>query len=101
MEEGKRAFALDSVDPLANSWIYSDCVPSPDPRLEVIDYDRTWEKDEALDLYDMVMEKRKKLEDATKGMVEKDRKKESKLKEKKDSVVWCVFVQPCIFRNSS
>ena len=63
----------------------------------MIGYDRTWEKDEALDLYDMVMEKRKKLEDATKGMVEKDRKKESKLKEKKDSVVWCVFVQPLHF----
>ena len=45
MEEGKRAFALDSVDPLANSWIYSDCAPNPDPPLEVIGYDRTWEKD--------------------------------------------------------
>ena len=42
----------------------------------VIDYDRMWEEDEALGLHDMVMEKRKKkLEDATKDVVEKDRKK--------------------------
>ena len=100
-EESKQTFTLDSVDPLANSCIYSECAPNLNPCLVMMDYDRTWEKDEALDLHDMVMEKRKKLEDATKDVVKKDRKKESKLKEKKDSVVWCVFVQPCIFRNSS
>ena len=56
MKEGKRAFTLDIVDPLANSWIYSDCAPNPDPRLEVVDYDRTWEEDEALGLHDMVVD---------------------------------------------
>ena len=39
-EEGKRAFTLDSVDPLANSWIYSDCAPNLNPRLVMMDYDR-------------------------------------------------------------
>ena len=96
MEEGKRTFTLDSVDPLANSWIYSDCAPNLDPRLEVIDYDRTWEEDEALGLHDMVVddkevekrneeERKKKLEDAAKEVVEeevKDRKKEQELVEK-------------------
>ena len=87
MEEGKRAFTLDSVDPLANSWIYSDCAPNPDPPLEVIDYDRAWDEDEVLGLHDMVVEKTKKLEDAAKDVVKKDCKKEKKLGEKKESVV--------------
>ena len=87
MEEGKRAFTLQSVDPLANSWIYSDCAPNPDPRLVVIDYDRTWEEDEALGLYDMVVEKRKKMENATKDVVKKDSKKEMEFGKKKESVV--------------
>ena len=86
-EEGKRAFTLGSVDPLANSWIYSDCAPNPDPRLVVIDYDRTWEEDEALGLYDMVVEKRKKMENATKDVVKKDSKKEMEFGKKKESVV--------------
>ena len=93
MKEGKRAFTLDIVDPLANSWIYSDCAPNPDPRLEVVDYDRTWEEDEALGLHDMVVddkeveekneeERKKKLEDAAKEVVEEekeDREKEQKM----------------------
>ena len=96
MKEGKRAFTLDIVDPLANSWIYSDCAPNPDPRLEVIDYDRTWEEDEALGLHDMVVddnevirkneeEMKKKLESAAEKVVEdekKDRKKEQAMVKK-------------------
>ena len=96
MREGKRAFTLDIVDPLANSWIYSDCAPNPDPRLEVIDYDRTWEEDEALGLHDMVVddnevsrkneeETKKKLESAAEKVVEEekeDREKEQVLVKK-------------------
>ena len=95
MREGKRAFTLDIVDPLANSWIYSDCAPNPDPRLEVIDYDRTWE-DEALGLHDMVVddnevirkneeETKKKLESAAEKVVEEekeDREKEQEMVKK-------------------
>lgn len=73
MKEGKREFTLDIVDPLANSWIYSEYAPNPDPRLEIVDYIRSFEEDEALGLNDMVVdddeitrrneeEKRKKLE---------------------------------------
>lgn len=96
MREGKRAFTLDIVDPLANSWIYSDCAPNPDPRLEVIDYDRTWEEDEALGLHDMVVddnevirkneeETKKKLESAAEKVVEEekeDREKEQEVVKK-------------------
>ena len=32
MRDGKRGFTIDIVDPLANSWVYSDCAPNPDPR---------------------------------------------------------------------
>ena len=94
MEEGKRAFTLYSVDPLANSWIYSDCAPNLDPHLELMDYDCTWEEDEALDLHNMVVEKKKKMENAAKDVVEKDSRKEQELEEKKESVISCVFVQP-------
>ena len=41
--------------------------------------------------------RRKKLDDASKDVVEKDSKKEMEFGKKKESVVSCVFVQPCIF----
>lgn len=75
MKEGKRPFTLDIVDPLANSWVYSEYAPNPDPRLEIVDYTRSYEEDEALGLNDMVVdddeiirrnneEKKRKLEEA-------------------------------------
>ena len=66
----------------------------------MIGYDRTWEKDEALGLHDMVVEKRKKMDDAPKDVVEKDSKKELEFGKKKEYVVSCVFVQHRIFINS-
>ena len=56
MRDGKRGFTIDIVDPLANSWIYSDCAPNPDPRLEIVDYQRTFEENEKLGINDMVVE---------------------------------------------
>ena len=80
MKEGKRVFTLDIVDPLANSWVYSDYAPNPDPRLEIVDYTRSYEEDEALGLNDMVVddeeiirrneeEKKRKLEEAAAEIV--------------------------------
>lgn len=81
MKEGKRAFTLDIVDPLANSWVYSEYAPNPDPRLEIVDYTRSFEEDEALGINDMVVddeeitrrneeEKRKKLEEVAAEIAE-------------------------------
>lgn len=80
MKEGKRVFTLDIVDPLANSWVYSDYAPNPDPRLEIVDYTRSYEEDEVLGLNDMVVddeeiirrneeEKKRKLEEAAAEIV--------------------------------
>jgi zinc finger protein len=56
MRDGKREFTLDIVDPLANSWIYSDYAPNPDPRLEIVNYMRTFEENEKLGINDMVVD---------------------------------------------
>lgn len=86
MRDGKTPFTLDIVDPMANSWIYSDYAPNPDPRLEVVDYTRTFEEDEALGLHDMVVnddeiirrnkeEQKEKLEEEAKKVVEEEKEK--------------------------
>ena len=87
MKEGKRVFTLDIVDPLANSWVYSEYAPNPDPRLEIVDYTRSFEEDEALGLNDMVVdddeitrrneeEKKRKLEAAAAEIVKENTKEE-------------------------
>lgn len=84
MKAGKRAFTIDIVDPLANSWVYSEYAPNPDPRLEIVDYTRSYEEDEALGLNDMVVdddeitrrneeEKRKKLEEVAEEIAEENK----------------------------
>lgn len=95
MRDGKTPFTLDIVDPLANSWIYSDCAPNPDPRLEIVDYIRSFEEDEALGLNDMVVddeeitknnmnELKQKLEEEAKKVVEEE---ERVVEEKKEKMV--------------
>ena len=101
MRDGKTPFTLDIVDPLANSWIYSDCAPNPDPRLEIIDYTRSYEEDEALGLNDMVVddaeiikrnkeETKMKLEEEAKKVVEEEKKvveeKKEKLEKEKEAM---------------
>jgi len=87
MKEGKRVFTLDIVDPLANSWVYSEYAPNPDPRLEIVDYTRSFEEDEELGLNDMVVdddeiirrneeEKKRKLEAAAAEIVKENAKEE-------------------------
>lgn len=91
----ERRFHFDIVDPLANSWIYSDCAPNPDPRLEIVDYTRSFEEDEALGLNDMVVddeeiaknnmnELKQKLEEEAKKVVEEE---ERVVEEKKEKMV--------------
>lgn len=96
MRDGKRGFTIDIVDPLANSWIYSDCAPNPDPRLEIVDYQRTFEENERLGLNDMVVdddaidklvkaEKKSKIEKAAEKVVEEEKEaKEKRQEEQKE-----------------
>ena len=90
MKEGKRVFTLDIVDPLANSWVYSEYAPNPDPRLEIVDYTRSFEEDEELGLNDMVVdddeiirrneeEKKRKLEAAAAEIVKENAKEEEQV----------------------
>ena len=90
MKEGKRVFTLDIVDPLANSWVYSEYAPNPDPRLEIVDYTRSFEEDEELGLNDMVVdddeiirrneeEKKRKLEAAAAEIVKENAKEEEEV----------------------
>ena len=90
MKEGKRVFTLDIVDPLANSWVYSEYAPNPDPRLEIVDYTRSFEEDEELGLNDMVVdddeiirrneeEKKRKWEAAAAEIVKENAKEEEEV----------------------
>ena len=92
MRDGKREFTLDIVDPLANSWIYSDCAPNPDPRLEVVDYQRTFEENEKLGINDMVVdddaidrknaeERKTKIELAAEKVIEEEKEAREKREE--------------------
>ena len=97
MRDGKTPFTLDIVDPLANSWVYSDCAPNPDPRVEIVDYTRSFEEDEALGLNDMVVdddeisknnmkELKQKLEEEAKRIVEEEERVVEEKKEKEMEV---------------
>jgi zinc finger protein len=52
----ERPFTLILDDPLANSYIQNSYAPDPDPNMETISYDRTWEQNEELGLNDIKVE---------------------------------------------
>jgi zinc finger protein len=54
--EGKREFTLVLEDPLAGSYVQSLTAPEPDPKLEIVDYERTDEEEEDLGLRDIKVE---------------------------------------------
>ena len=43
-------------DPLANSYLQNLYAPDPDPNMEIITYERTWQQNEELGLNDMKVE---------------------------------------------
>ncbi|KAG6332236.1 hypothetical protein ID866_6851 [Astraeus odoratus] len=49
----ERPFTLILDDPLANSYVQNLYAPDPDPNLEIITYERTWQQNEELGLNDM------------------------------------------------
>ena len=104
IKDGKRSFTLDIIDPLANSWIYSDYAPEPDPRLESVDYTRSWEENEALGINDMVVEdeeilrreeeeKKKKMEEAAVKVKEEEETRIDRVKEETKKLMEEVAVQ--------
>jgi zinc finger protein len=52
----KQEFTLIIDDPLSNSFIHSPYLPDVDPRLEKLEYERTWEQNEELGINDMKVE---------------------------------------------
>ena len=54
--DGKKAFTLALVDPLASSYVQSLTAPEPDPQIEVQDYERTGQEEEHLGLKDIKTE---------------------------------------------
>ncbi|KAJ3484884.1 hypothetical protein NLI96_g5339 [Meripilus lineatus] len=51
-----RPFTIVLDDPLANSYLQNIYAPDPDPNMEIVMYDRTWEQNEELGLNDMKVE---------------------------------------------
>ena len=56
MKSGARPFTLILDDPLANSHIQNLHAPDPDPNMEIVMYDRSWQQNEDLGLNDMRVE---------------------------------------------
>ncbi|OAX35446.1 zf-ZPR1-domain-containing protein [Rhizopogon vinicolor AM-OR11-026] len=49
-------FTLILDDPLANSYVQNLYAPDPDPNMEIVTYERTWQQNEDLGLNDMKVE---------------------------------------------
>jgi len=54
--KGERKFHVTLEDPLASSYVQSFTAPDPDPQIQVEDYKRTDEEEEALGLKDIKTE---------------------------------------------
>jgi zinc finger protein len=53
LKTGATPFTLIVDDPMSNSYIQNPLVPEPDPQLEIVQYDLTWEQKEELGINDM------------------------------------------------
>jgi zinc finger protein len=49
-------FTLILDDPMANSHVQNLYAPDPDPNMEIVTYERTWQQNEDLGLNDMNLE---------------------------------------------
>ncbi|KAI6122694.1 zf-ZPR1-domain-containing protein [Pisolithus croceorrhizus] len=52
----QKPFTLILDDPLANSYLQNLYAPDPDPNMEIVTYERTWQQNEELGLNDMKVE---------------------------------------------
>lgn len=53
MKNVERPFTLILDDPLANSYLQNLYAPDPDPNMETVAYDRSWDQNEELGLNDI------------------------------------------------
>ena len=53
MKNVERSFTLVLDDPLANSYLQNLYAPDPDPNMEIVAYDRSWDQNEELGLNDI------------------------------------------------
>ena len=53
MKGVERPFTLILDDPLANSYLQNLYAPDPDPSMEIVVYDRSWDQNEELGLNDI------------------------------------------------
>lgn len=56
MKNVERPFTLILDDPLANSYLQNLYAPDPDPNMEIVAYDRSWDQNEELGLNDIKVE---------------------------------------------
>jgi len=56
VKNAEQPFTLILDDPLANSYLQNIYAPDPDPNMEVVEYERTWEQNEEFGLNDMQVE---------------------------------------------
>jgi len=56
VKNAERPFTLILDDPLANSYLQNLYAPDPDPNMEFVMYDRSWEQNEELGLNDIKVE---------------------------------------------
>jgi len=56
MAAGKEPFTLILDDPVGNCYIQDLFSPEPDPYLETVEYERSWQQNEDLGLNDMKTE---------------------------------------------
>jgi zinc finger protein len=78
MKEGTLPFTFVLDDPTGKSHIQNLFYPDPDPKLEIVEYERTWEQNEDLGLNDMKTENYHQDDDENKDEAEKDKKEDKK-----------------------
>lgn len=53
MAKGAEPFTLILDDPVSNSYVQSMTAPEKDPKLDEVEYERSWKQNEVLGLNDM------------------------------------------------
>ncbi|WVQ80770.1 hypothetical protein IAT38_002875 [Cryptococcus sp. DSM 104549] len=66
----ERKFTLILDDPVSNSYLQNLYAPDPDPNMEIVEYERSFEQNEELGLNDMVLEGYNKEAEGTAGKEE-------------------------------
>ena len=56
VKNAERPFTMILDDPLANSYLQNLYAPDPDPNMETVVYDRSWDQNEELGLNDIKVE---------------------------------------------